>query len=178
MDHRHRPRRGRGHHCRRPQGVPLSHPHVRSDCGRHPHLRRQPSGGLRRRSEGLQTGSVVPQLCRLRLLGSPQRLCVGLGLNKPGNQVKRTDCGGRTSPVGNALYRDYYFEKLDKHFKGLKEKYIKYYGERYNCAVPNYKSLYKVFTNECDKYGILYNMKDIIKAYKKEIKDNEQISLF
>ena len=74
--------------------------------------------------------------------------------------------------------RDYYFEKLDKHFKGLKEKYIKYYGERYNCAVPNYKSLYKVFTNECDKYGILYNMKDIIKAYKKEIKDNEQISLF
>ena len=74
--------------------------------------------------------------------------------------------------------RDYYYEKLDNHFKGLKEKYIKYYGERYNCAVPNYKSLYKVFTNECDKYGILYNMKDIIKAYKKEIKYNEQISLF
>ena len=74
--------------------------------------------------------------------------------------------------------KDYYYEKLDKHFKGLKEKYIKYYGERYNCAVLNYKELYKVFTNECDKYGILYNMKDIIKAYKKEIKDNEQISLF
>ena len=74
--------------------------------------------------------------------------------------------------------RDYYYEKLDKHFKGLKEKYIKYYGDRYNCAVPNYKSLYEVFTNECDKYGILYNMKDIIKAYKKEIKENEQISLF
>lgn len=74
--------------------------------------------------------------------------------------------------------RDYYYEKLDKHFKGLKEKYIKYYGERYNCAVLNYKELYKVFTTECDKYGILYDMKDIIKAYKKEIKDNEQISLF
>ena len=74
--------------------------------------------------------------------------------------------------------RDYYFEKLDEHFKGLKEKYIKYYGERYNCIVPNYKSLYKVFTDECDKYGILYNMNDIIKAYKKDIKDSEQISLF
>ncbi len=74
--------------------------------------------------------------------------------------------------------RDYYYEMLDKHFKGLKEKYIKYYGERYNCAIPNYKELYKVFTNECDKYGILYNMKDIIKAYKKEIKDNEQMTLF
>ena len=74
--------------------------------------------------------------------------------------------------------RDYYFEQLDKHFKGLKDKYIKYYGERYNCAVPNYKRLYKVFTDECDKYGILYNMKDIIKKYKKEIKENKQITLF
>ena len=74
--------------------------------------------------------------------------------------------------------RDYYYEKLDKHFKGLKDKYIKYYGERYNCADPNYKTLYNMFTKECDKYGILYNMKDIIKAYKKEINNHKQISLF
>ena len=71
-----------------------------------------------------------------------------------------------------------YYEKLDKSFKGLKEKYIKYYKENYNCTVPNYKEIYKVFTTECNKYGILYDMKDIIKAYKKEIKDNEQITLF
>ena len=74
--------------------------------------------------------------------------------------------------------RDYYFDKLDKYFPNLKEKYIKYYGQKYNCAVVNYKKLYKIFTDECDKYGILYNMKDIIKAYKKNINDNEQISLF
>ena len=74
--------------------------------------------------------------------------------------------------------RDYYYQKLDESFKGLKEKYISYYGNNYNCPVPNYKKLYKVFTNECDKYGILYDMKDIIKDYKKEIKENEQISLF
>ncbi len=29
-----------------------------------------------------------------------------------------------------------------------------------------------------DWYGVDYNMKDIIKAYKKETKDNEQIRLF
>ncbi len=74
--------------------------------------------------------------------------------------------------------REYYYEQLDKHFKGLKDKYIKYYGEKYNCPVPNYKRLYKILTDECDKYGILYNMTDIIKAYKKEIKENEQMSLF
>ena len=44
--------------------------------------------------------------------------------------------------------RDYYYEQLDKHFTGLKDKYIKYYGERYNCPVPNFKRLYKVLTNE------------------------------
>ena len=74
--------------------------------------------------------------------------------------------------------RDYYFDKLDQHFIGIKEKYIKYYENKYNCVVPNYKRLYKVFTDECTKYGILYDMKDIIKAYKKGIKSNEQITLF
>ena len=74
--------------------------------------------------------------------------------------------------------RDYYYEQLDKYFKGLKEKYIKYYKDYYNCPVPDYKRLYNVLKEECDKYNILYNMKDIIKAYKKEIKENEQISLF
>lgn len=74
--------------------------------------------------------------------------------------------------------RDYYYEKLDKYFPNLKEKYLKYYGERYNLLAPNVKKLYRVFTEECQKYGILYKMSDIIKAYKKEIKTNEQISLF
>ncbi len=74
--------------------------------------------------------------------------------------------------------REYYFDKLEEYYPGLKEKYIKYYGNRYNCTVPNFKRLYKIFTEECDKYGILYNMKDIIAAYKKEIKKSEQITLF
>ena len=74
--------------------------------------------------------------------------------------------------------RVYYFDKLDEKFPGLKEKYIKTYGDRYNCLVPNYKQLYKVFADECDKYGILYKMNDIIRAYKKKSTNDEQISLF
>lgn len=64
--------------------------------------------------------------------------------------------------------RDYYFNKLDEHFAGLKEKYIKYYKNNYNCTVLNSRKLYKAFTEECNKYGILYNMSDIIKSYKKK----------
>ncbi|MBR2588599.1 MAG: radical SAM protein [Bacilli bacterium] len=74
--------------------------------------------------------------------------------------------------------RAYYFDKLDEKFPGLKEKYIKNYEDRYNCLAPNYKNLYKVFTDECDRYGIIYKMEDIIKAYKKESINDEQISLF
>lgn len=73
--------------------------------------------------------------------------------------------------------RDYYFDKLNKNFPGLKEKYIKYYGNKYNCIVPNHKNLQKVFINECNKYGILYNMSDIINAYKVN-KNIEQMSFF
>lgn len=74
--------------------------------------------------------------------------------------------------------RDYYFAKLDKYFPNLKQQYIKCYGIKYNCKSPNCKKLYKIFTDECKKYGILYNMKDIIKQYKKEININEQMTLF
>lgn len=73
--------------------------------------------------------------------------------------------------------RDYYLERIDKLFPGMMNKYFKCYQERYDCTVLSAKHLYEVFKNECKKYGILYNMKDIIKAYK--IKNNdEQISLF
>ncbi len=68
--------------------------------------------------------------------------------------------------------RDYYLKKLDEKFVGLKEQYIKTFGNNYNCITPNYMKLYRAFKSECDKYGILYNMDAIINAYKKEIKDN------
>lgn len=74
--------------------------------------------------------------------------------------------------------RDYYYKNLDFNFKGIKEKYIKYYGSRYSCYPLEYKRLYKTFVAECEKYGILYKMEDIIKAYKKESVKDEQISFF
>ncbi|MFQ9633409.1 MAG: radical SAM protein, partial [Coprobacillus cateniformis] len=62
--------------------------------------------------------------------------------------------------------RDYYYEKLDEFFPGLKEKYMKYYGSRYNCNSLKASHLWRVFQRECKKYGLLYKMDDIIKAYK------------
>ena len=74
--------------------------------------------------------------------------------------------------------RDYYYQKLDEIFPNPRKKYENYYKDRYNCIVPNSKRLYQVFIEECNKYGILYKMSDIIKAYQKETRANEQMSLF
>ena len=74
--------------------------------------------------------------------------------------------------------RDYYFDQLDRHFPGMKERYTKRYGVSYYCATPGSERLYRILAEECDRYGILHDMKKIIKAYKKDIAADEQTSLF
>ena len=71
--------------------------------------------------------------------------------------------------------RDYYYSKIDKE---IKKRYIETYKESYLCYPLNAKMLYRIFMEECEKCGILYKMDDIIKAYKKEVLDNTQLSLF
>lgn len=71
--------------------------------------------------------------------------------------------------------REYFYEQLDKSFPKLKEKYIRTYGNNYFCYPLN-KNLENVFKEECEKYGLLYKMKDIIKAYKKENNEQEQLT--
>lgn len=73
--------------------------------------------------------------------------------------------------------RDWYYEKLDQHFPGLKQKYITQFGHAYGCYSPNAKALWHIFRNECDKLDILYNMEDIISSYKQDY-GNSQLTLF
>lgn len=74
--------------------------------------------------------------------------------------------------------RDYYYEKLDVLFPGLKERYRKRYGETYSCVSPNAKQLAYVMANECEKLGLLHSMPDITIAYKQHNRPLEQMSLF
>lgn len=71
--------------------------------------------------------------------------------------------------------REYFYKQLDRIFPGVTEKYIKTYRNDYMCYSQN-KKLGKVFKNECEKYGLLYKMEDIINAYKKESDQTEQLS--
>nr|WP_321410710.1 radical SAM protein [uncultured Carboxylicivirga sp.] len=68
--------------------------------------------------------------------------------------------------------REYFYEKLDKEFPGMKEKYISTFGENYGCGSPNSKRLQEVFKSTCLKYGISTKMK----FYEPE--PNSQMTLF
>lgn len=97
---------------------------------------------------------------------------------------RASDCGARFiyPALGMTLrlnQRDYYLDKLDQLFPGqeLRQKYERRYGTSYECRVPRLKTLWKVFTAECDRLGILYNMRDIVSSYKLGYA-NSQLSLF
>ncbi|WP_428898042.1 DNA repair photolyase [Parelusimicrobium proximum] len=73
--------------------------------------------------------------------------------------------------------REYFLEKAEAVFAGMKEKYIKTFGNEYSCASPRQRQLWQLFRREAEKYGILYKMPDIIKAYKDGYGD-KQLDLF
>ena len=74
--------------------------------------------------------------------------------------------------------REYYYAALDKHFPGMKERYIKRYGNAYVLPSPNAKELTDCFQRICKENGILSNPDDCFK-YLGELPDKyPQITLF
>jgi len=69
--------------------------------------------------------------------------------------------------------REYFYNKLDELFPGLKEKYILLYGDQYGCSVPEHKKLENIFRDECRKHNIATRM---IFYHPKEV--NKKISEF
>lgn len=54
--------------------------------------------------------------------------------------------------------RAYYYRQLDRHFPGLREKYQRVYGDRYECNSPYAKKLYAVCEAQCNLRGIALQM--------------------
>lgn len=75
--------------------------------------------------------------------------------------------------------REWYFDRLKEQFpeQDLAAEYIRRYGNSYGCTSPRAKSLWNLFSKECQRYGILYQMPDIIHSYKKNY-EVTQLSLF
>lgn len=65
---------------------------------------------------------------------------------------------GVTMREGN---REYFYKMLDRHFPGMKEKYIKTFGNDYVCTSPNHAKLMSSFQERCEKHGVLYDIGDV-----------------
>ena len=74
--------------------------------------------------------------------------------------------------------REYYYAALDKHFPGLKEKYIKTYGNAYELPSLNTPALMKIFNNICNENGILYKPDDVFSYINDLPEKYPQISIF
>ncbi len=76
--------------------------------------------------------------------------------------------------------REYFYQKLDEHFAGIKEKYEYKFGNSYIINSDNNDVLYKIFKEYCVEREIMYKSKDIfsyLQEFPKEV-GYEQLSLF
>ena len=74
--------------------------------------------------------------------------------------------------------REYYYAALDKHFPGMKERYIERYGNAYDLPSPKAKELTKLFKSICKDNGMM-SRPDECFEFMQELPDKyTQMSLF
>lgn len=84
---------------------------------------------------------------------------------------------GLTLREGN---REYFYTQLDRHFPGLKEEYVRLYGNAYEVSSPQNRELMQLFHDTCEKSGIWHDNNRIF-HWMHEFEEKEtaqQLSLF
>lgn len=75
--------------------------------------------------------------------------------------------------------REYFYKQLNKHFPGMKEQYIRTYGNAYEVPSLNNKKLMKMVKDECKHNGIVCDSTKLF-SYMREFEDKsagKQITL-
>lgn len=65
---------------------------------------------------------------------------------------------GLTLREGN---REYFYRQLDRHFPGLKEHYIRSYGNRYEINSPRNRELMQLYHETCEKNRMMHDIREI-----------------
>lgn len=84
---------------------------------------------------------------------------------------------GVTMREGN---REYFYDALDRLFPGMKEQYIRTYGNQYVLSIPHNRELMQLFHDTCERHGIVHD-NDKIFTYLNTFEEKEtvrQLSLF
>ena len=83
---------------------------------------------------------------------------------------------GVTLRQGN---REYFYRQLDRHFPGLKERYIRTYGNAYVLESPNSRELLELLHRRCRDAGILHDNPSVFRYLQEmEITQPQQMSLY
>ena len=82
---------------------------------------------------------------------------------------------GLTLREGN---REYFYRQLDRHFPGLKARYIQVYGNAYALESPNSPQLTGIFHRVCEEEGIMHDNNAIFEYLNRFEDKQEQLSLF
>jgi len=83
---------------------------------------------------------------------------------------------GMTLREGN---REYFYQKLDEHFPGLRDRYHRKYGFSYEVTSDSNNELMKIFHSECKPHGLMSGVDEIFE-YLAEFpeRDTDQLRLF
>ncbi len=82
---------------------------------------------------------------------------------------------GMTLRRGN---REYFYRKLEEHFPGIKQQYVRSFGLSYGMQSPNSKTLDRLVREFCRANGILYETKSVFQYIAKFEQPQTQLSLF
>lgn len=84
---------------------------------------------------------------------------------------------GLTLRDGN---REYFYQALDRHFPGLRERYVRAYGDAYELPSPNAASLDAFFHRKSEELGLWHDNDKIFRWLHEfpEPVEKEQLSLF
>ena len=74
--------------------------------------------------------------------------------------------------------REYYYAALDKHFPGMKERYIELYRNAYELPSPNAKQLKEIFLSTCKEHDILASPEECFRFISELPEQYPQMSLF
>ena len=74
--------------------------------------------------------------------------------------------------------REYFYAALDKHFPGMKEKYIRTFGNAYEVPSENDRELMKLFRSTCKEHGMIYSVEQCFQYLHELPEKYEQLSLF
>lgn len=84
-------------------------------------------------------------------------------------------CFGTTMRDGS---REYFYKCLDKHFPGVKQKYIEQFGNEYACYSENGLYLRALTKEICRQHGIIYKPEELSRDLYRFESAGQQLSLF